>query len=399
MLDLNFSYYFRKDRGEYYGSITGKGIKRKAVPLETDDENKAKKWVKAKEKENREGKVKATTETGSQSLYAYFEKQIALKGKRKSASTKNYKSSALTHLKDTPLGKKAIALIETADIADWLNGLREERSYNTKSFAFTVVRWILNRAIRDKIIDRNPCFQMGTEVPKTAKDRLKEARKKSKLEGYNILTVEEQEQFFAEMARIEKDPKKVALYWTLAKTGLRYSEGAAMPIGAITWTGGDNGWGEIEVLQNISDNQLDVTKSEKIRFVPLTKDVHELLRQMVGPRTDTTAFVFANRNGTFFNYDQLLRKTWNPVETRMGWNRRVTPHFLRHTFTARLLKARKSIKYVSGLLGHHDVAFTMTHYGHLMPNDDQNRTDDVMNVGLPMPKLTLELVAKKATAA
>ena len=100
-------------------------------------------------------------------------------------------------------------------------------------------------------------------------------------------------------------------------------------------------------------------KSGKVRHVPLSMPVIELLRKLQSD--SVTPYVFANPNtrkpfvSIFFSWDTARKRAGLP-ELRI--------HDLRHSFASFLVNSGRSLYEVKELLGHADIK-TTSRYAHL----------------------------------
>ena len=114
------------------------------------------------------------------------------------------------------------------------------------------------------------------------------------------------------------------------------------------------------------DNQNHITKSKRVRSIPLNEITLQILNKRVGK--NSSSYIF-NLNGNKINQDFLIHKFKKFVLTA-GLNPKLKFHSLRHTFASWLVQRGVSIYEISKLLGHSDIKTTEI-YSHL-------RTEDLM---------------------
>ena len=142
------------------------------------------------------------------------------------------------------------------------------------------------------------------------------------------------------------------------RTGLRFGE-----IVALKWPDVDFSNGQITVRHSIvGDVPQDSTKSNKIRYVPMTGTVHQTLidRKSIS----SGEFVFSEQSGKYLMRERCRRNLQKLCERAgirgIGW------HTLRHTFASHLAERGVSPITIKELLGHSDIKTTMR-YAHLGP--------------------------------
>jgi integrase len=86
----------------------------------------------------------------------------------------------------------------------------------------------------------------------------------------------------------------------------------------------------------------------------------------IGPAYDDQGLVFARKDGAPLHPDRVS-KMFDAYVKRAGL-RRIRLHDLRHTHAAHLILSGANPLVVQQRLGHHSVAFTLSHYGHLFPS-------------------------------
>ena len=114
----------------------------------------------------------------------------------------------------------------------------------------------------------------------------------------------------------------------------------------------------------ILDNQLHITKSKKVRTVPLNNTAFSIIEKRYTGITDDFIFTINNEP---IKQDYLIHKFKKYVRAT-DINQSLKFHSLRHTFASRLVKEGVSIFKVSKLLGHADVSTTQI-YAHLKQED------------------------------
>ena len=128
-------------------------------------------------------------------------------------------------------------------------------------------------------------------------------------------------------------------------------------------------------VQAIDSRQMVVRvlgKGNKERVVPLPPRLLEALRQYWRTHRHPR-WLFPNRTGTACLSRQTLHCAFVLARDRLGLDRTLTPHVLRHTFATTLLQQGTDIRYVQLLLGHSTLAATQI-YTHLTtPMQDQLR--------------------------
>jgi integrase len=244
------------------------------------------------------------------------------------------------HIKLTTLSSKHLDDLYAKKRSEGLS----ERSLQ---YIHALIRVILNQAVRQNLILRNPTATVS-RVPKPKKRYVEP------------LTVEQVHKLFK---AIEFDRLK-ALWMVAIGTGLRLGE-----ILALTWQCINLDEGYLEVKQNLVEVRgkgliFGEPKSEKSRrVVGLPDFALDALKSH--PKASDT-LVFATKNGTPFSprntlrhFKKILKDAGIPETTRI--------HDLRHTFISHLLAANEPPKNVQEIAGHSTFSTTMDIYGHLLP--------------------------------
>jgi integrase len=143
---------------------------------------------------------------------------------------------------------------------------------------------------------------------------------------------------------------------TAIRTGLRIAE-----LKALRWQ--DIDWVNKRLTVRHSwcryTKGLSTTKSNRVRYVPLTDDVYLTL---IGRKQDTGVVFYTNKTNLNFDYDtirQLLREGCIRANVKP-----IVFHQLRHSFASQLVMKGAPLAAVQQLLGHSDIRTTMR-YSHL----------------------------------
>jgi integrase len=230
---------------------------------------------------------------------------------------------------------------------------------------------MLNAAVDDDVIAKNPCLASSVRRPKRAQ---------SKIEPWSVERV----------ARVAEElPERYRIVAVLgAGLGLRQGE-----IFGLSPDDVDFLRGSVEVRRQVrvhSDGSLEfnLPKGRKIRTVPLPVVVREALAAHLaafpaevvslpwgakdGPLTPVE-LVVSSRERKAMNRNYFNAHIWKPALGAAGvpTGRENGCHALRHHFASVLLDGGESIKALSEYLGHADAGFTLRTYTHLMPSSHE----------------------------
>ncbi|MBA3364698.1 MAG: site-specific integrase [Actinobacteria bacterium] len=227
-------------------------------------------------------------------------------------------------------------------------------SPGTVRLAVAPLRALFATAVEDDLLRSNPCtgVKLSQQVEQ-ADDEDEHATK--------ALTEEELREL---LAQVPADHRLFVEF--LAHCGLRISEGIA-----VRW--GDIAWGDpprLKVRRRIYKNQVAPPKSDygkrTIKLSPgMARQLWEL-RKANRPQDDE--YVFTTSNGSVLDPSNLAARVFKPAARRAGvpW---AGFHSLRHTAGTIRFRNGWNAKQVQLFLGHHDPAFTLRVYVHLLPDD------------------------------
>lgn len=173
-----------------------------------------------------------------------------------------------------------------------------------------------------------------------------------------VATAEELRTLF-EVARQDKrySARNCAILALLAGPGLRAGEVASLRLADVDW----------------QDSAVKVTGKTGTRLVPLDRTTLRLLRRYVshGRRGNhPNVFLYDGRPITGRTLTLLVAR----ISDRAGFERRITPHLLRHTAATVYLRNGGDVASLRRILGHSTLTTTAL-YLHLVPEDLQRKLE------------------------
>lgn len=247
-------------------------------------------------------------------------------------------------------GRRRLDNIRPSDIQGWVSAMHDEGlSASRIRQAVIVLRLVMDAAVQDRLVARNPC------------ERIKLPRLKQEEASYfDPPTIE----------RIlgEIDDQYQLLFRVLATLGLRWGEAAALRRR------------HVDLLKRrirVEDSLAEVsgklifgsTKSHAVRTVPIPPSIAAALtRHLKTVDKSPDALLFRGPKGGPIRYRYAYMSLWRPALERLGLPA-VGLHTLRHSAAAKLISAGASPKAVQTLLGHRSAAFTLNVYGHVFETD------------------------------
>jgi integrase len=289
--------------------------------------------------------------------------QTGLLASSRRASTIELYRNLGRHISAPPLGNKRLDKLRPSDIDQWVLDMRSRpgrlngtmMSPSTVQRAFTVLRVILDAAVRDGHLARNPAKTVPLpKVPYIEQRFLEPSQIRDLLAA-------------AEVSRLG------VILDVIATTGLRQGEALA-----LQWADVDFEDATLRVRGTLTkaNGRLIVSepKTERSRRVlPLTPTLAARLaehrktqvaeRLLAGDLWNDNDFVFATELGKPIDPRNLLR-TLTRAAKAAGIAGRVNLHSLRHSAATNMLDAGVSIRAVADLLGHADIRMTGKIYAH-----------------------------------
>ncbi|MFT4156529.1 MAG: tyrosine-type recombinase/integrase [Microbacterium sp.] len=261
-------------------------------------------------------------------------------------------------------GTRELALIKPSEIQQWVSSLAARRSATTVKRALGILSGILDTAVDDRRIPRNPAAKIRTPR-KTPKPRV-------------YLTHEQLHALAAASSRPD-------LVLFLGYTGLRWGEASGLKVKHV-----DLARRRVTIAENAvlvrTEIHVGTPKTHELRSVPFPKFLHPLLVDaMKGKAPD--AIVFGD--GTTYLRPPKVR-SWlqsaiaavQAAEAREAEDARergeqhpgvtfprLTAHDLRHTAASLAISSGANVKAVQRMLGHASAAMTLDTYTDLFDDD------------------------------
>jgi integrase len=286
--------------------------------------------------------------TFGQASEAYLEARVA--NPESIAKARGIAARYFAQWNDRPLD----ALTE-ADVRAWVVNLRAKgRAEKTIYTVFQQLAGVYTRAIKSGAATPN--------VPALARDacRLKPGNRARD----RFMSPDE----YATLEAACEDEHRLFVRVS-ALSGLRWGEVAGLRVEDVVTSGGRT---FLDVRRSIGRDAaggvvLRTPKNESFREVDVEPSLASDLRAYALERgRKGSAFVFATRNGTPWDYSTWHRRAWAPAAAKATavHGRRFTFHGLRHSHGSWLLEAGISLLEVSRRLGHSSITMTANVYGH-----------------------------------
>ncbi|MDG3009360.1 site-specific integrase [Rhodococcus sp. D2-41] len=276
----------------------------------------------------------------------------------KAPATRASHTSILNKHVRPSFGDRELSSITRSEIVDWVANLSGSGlSAATVRRAFVCLRGVLALAVGEHI--RTDPSQ-GVKLPKLAEPR---------------------DRFLsnAEVAKLalELDPDNALMVLTLAYTGLRFGEFAALTVADV-----DTDRGVIDVRRSFSETHgYGPTKSGKSRRVPIPRSLRLTISKHLGGRA-TDAVAFTAPGGGPLRRANWAKRVLAPAAERAGLTP-LTPHDLRHTYASLSAQAGVRVEVVSANMGHTDPGFTMRRYIGLF-EDDLTASADLLDARMEL---------------
>lgn len=268
-----------------------------------------------------------------------------------------------------------------AAIQNWLKALSgvttskgDPLAESTKSVVFSHVSALLNYAVDNEVIAKNPCRTRSVKAPKPDSRKIV-PWSRDWVMGMNAALPDRYKPFV---------PLGAGL-------GLRQGEAFGLSPDDVDWLRGKV---HVQRQVKIVGNRLvfALPKGGKVREVPLPASMRDELAAYLAQfppvavtlpwehgegKAVTAKLIVTTREHKACNRNHFNANVWRRAQATAGIpsERDNGMHALRHFFASTLLDARESIMAVAEYLGHHNPAVTLKYYAHLMPaSEDRTKS-------------------------
>jgi integrase len=240
----------------------------------------------------------------------------------------------------------------TSDYANFL--IKQSIKDITANGYFKIYTALLNNAVKDELISRNPAKHVSIKVEESKKD---------------YLTLDE-----LRLLKITECPNRQIrnAFLFSCYTGLRLSDIMNLKFSDIEKITKTN---EIDYTKiDVTDKQINIKmqKTKKFVTIPIINIAMEIINEQREVQENVNIFSLPNKNLLGVNL-----KTWF---VKTGIKKKITFHSSRHTFATLLITSGVDIYIVSKLCGHSSVRITESAYANLIDSKRFNEMQKFSNL-------------------
>lgn len=290
----------------------------------------------------------------------WFSSLVDIKPTTLAGYRQNLKKHVLPKWQNRQLGS-----IGHGEIQTWVAELTKTLSPSSTIQVFLNFRSILDFAIEDGNLTKNPCSKI--RLPRITKT------KKPYLSNAQVI----------ELA--EKCGTQADVILTLAYTGMRWGELAALKVDAV-----DFDKKRILISESISEISGRLVpgtpKSHENRSIPFPDFLAVFLKSRADGKP-RTAHLFTTAKGEILRNGNFRRDCFNKAISELRANDpdfpKVTPHNLRDTAASLSVSAGANVKSVQRMLGHARASMTLDTYAELFEEDLDSVSTALNNIAGP----------------
>lgn len=272
------------------------------------------------------------------------------KHERREFTRKAIASNYERHIKK-PFGKRAVKDIKPSELAIWQNRLSDKLAPKTVKTIRTIFNTILEDALRDDVIVKNPFTHIKSPV-------LVDIREKKPFSVEEIFTI------------LEHVDEKMRAFFALGFfTGMRTGE-----IIGLKWEDVDFEENIIKVRRSRRQGVETLPKTvNSIRDVEIIDPLLPYLKAHKEQSKPKQTYIFETYKGEPFNTtDKISVWYWKPLLESLGIPYR-NLYQMRHTFASMMISNGEDILWVSNMLGHKDSSMTLEKYARYVKKNDRKR--------------------------
>ena len=316
----------------------------------TQDE--AVRWTRETERSLERGEWIDPT-LSSISFAQWAEKWLQAKTNISPGTKRGYVGRLNSHLIPT-FGKQKLTSITNNQIGQWIAQAVESGAGQVViKQSYSVLRQIMNAAVLDNRINRNPAI--GVSLPRT------KSKEKKPLTFSQLLA----------LADMCGEYKPLILF--AGTTGLRWGEISALQCKDISLLNRTVNVDKAFASGKRGERLLGTTKTHQNRVVPFPKELVPALAQLVENRS-SDSHLFEMPGGGVLDYNNFMSRIFKPAVQAAGYSE-VGFHTLRHTTASLLISQGTPVTTVAGILGHASTQMTLDVYGHLYEDDASKYID------------------------
>lgn len=248
-------------------------------------------------------------------------------------------------------GRWPVSDIVFTEVRAWVAELNRSSGATVVIRTYGVLAGILDDAVRDGRISRNPARAGDVGLPRKVRGR------HSYLSHQEVLRL------------AEAAGERRALILVLAYTGIRWGEAAGLRVEDVEFAKG-----RLNITQNAVEVHgtvhLGTPKSTRGRLVPVPNFVLDVLREHTIGRA-AGDLVFPAADGTYMRRVRASSnsKSWFKTALRDAGLEPMTLHDLRHTAASLAVQSGAHVKTIQRMLGHTSASMTLDVYADLFDTD------------------------------
>lgn len=272
------------------------------------------------------------------------------KNNRNKFTQRSYARVYKLHIKKT-FGKMRVDRIKPSQIATWQNKLLENLASKTVQTIRIVFNTILEDALRDEYINRNPISLVKS--PSGEETRIKKP--------FSIEEINKILDFIT--------PKMKAYFAIGFYTGMRTGE-----LIALKWTDIDFEQRTIKIQRAIRQGVEDKPKTKNsIREIEIIDALLPYIIKHQELSRDESIYLFENnRQQPYTTSAKIGVSYWQPCLKKLGIQYR-NLYQMRHTFASVMISNGEDILWVANMLGHKDSTTTLEKYARYFKQEKRQR--------------------------